>query len=421
MRIYLKYKIIISYIIIIIYLTNIILSYIFYFGLKMNIQKKLANLLKKERESLDFTLKEVSKKLGFNNYQTLSSIEAGEREVKAWELAKLAEIYGRDIDYFLNLDLPQKEVRVLWRNPETSSQKTLVERQFISICKRYQNLLNLLNEPDASNTGLKFKIDKYRLLAQDAFKYVENLASKYISILKLGYRPACLLPKILEEEMGIKIIFLPLDSNISGGSTIDNNFGMAVLVNADDAPWRRNFDLVHEFFRLITWEDFAPEEIYQDETRGKSRVEQLADVFAASLLLPEEEVRNEFETRTEDKSISFLNLVEIARDFDVSIEALLWRLVNLGLLKKENIQDELEKGTIKDIDKKHRHTDWAETEKPYLSTKFKTLAIKAFHLGKISKGRLAKYVGENYSAIPSFLKKYGYDENEDYSVAYRIA
>ena len=391
----------------------------FYFALKMNIQKKLANLLKKERESLDLTLKEVSKKLGFNNYQTLSSIEAGEREVKAWELAKLAIIYGRDIDYFLNLDLPQKEVRILWRRPETSPQKTVIERQFISICERYQNLLKLLGEPNVSKTGSKLNIDKHELLTQDAFKCVENLASKYISILKLGYRPACSLTKILEGEMGIKIIFLPLDSNISGVSTIDNDFGMAVLVNANDAPWRRNFDLAHEFFHLITWEDFAPDEIHQDEAKGISRVEQLADVFASSLLIPENEVRDEFEKKTDKDSISYLNLVDIARDFDVSIEALLWRLVNLNLLRKNDIQEELEKGTIKDIDKKHRHTHWAETDKPYLSTKYISLAIKAFHFGKISKGKLAEYVGENYSSIPSFLNKYGYDENEDYSVAYR--
>lgn len=391
----------------------------FYLEIKMNIQKKLANHLKKERESLDLTLKEVAKKLGFNNYQTLSSIEAGEREVKAWELAKLAEVYGRDTNYFLNLEPPQTDIRILWRSPETSPQKTLIGRQFISICKRYQNLLNLFNEPDASYTGLIFKIEKHRLLAQNAFKYVENLASKYIRILKLGYRPACSLPKILEEEMGIKIVFLPIDLNISGGSTIDNNFGRAVLVNANDAPWRRNFDLAHEFFHLITWDDFVPEEIYQDKDRGKSRIEQLADVFAASLLLPKEEVRDEFETRTDNKFISHLNLVEVARDFDVSIEALLWRLVNLGLLKKENIQEELVKGAIKDIDKKHRHTDWAETEKPHLSNRYISLAIRAFHLGKISKGKLAEYVGEKYSAISSFLIKHGYDENEDYSVAYR--
>lgn len=135
----------------------------------------------------------------------------------------------------------------------------------------------------------------------------------------------------------------------------------------------------------------------------------------------EEEVRNEFETKTDDKSISFLNLVEIASDFDVSIEALLWRLVNLGLLKKENILEELEKGSIKDIDKKCRHTDWEKAEKPYLSNKYISLAIKAFHLGKISKDKLAEYVGEKYSGVSSFLNKYRYDENEDYSVAYRTA
>jgi transcriptional regulator with XRE-family HTH domain len=289
----------------------------------------------RERESLDFTLKEVSEKLGFNNYQTLSSIEAGERELKAWELAKLTKIYGRDMDFFLNFESLKREVRVLWRSPETSPQKTIVERQFISICKRYQNLLKLLGEPNILKTGSKLTIDKHELLTQDAFKYVENLASKYISVLKLGYRPACSLQKVLEEEMDIKIIFMSMDSNISGGSTINKDFGMAILVNANDAPWRRNFDLAHEFFHLITWEDFVPEEIYQDETKGKSRVEQLADVFASS--------------------------------------------------------------------------------------RYISLAIKSFHLGKISKGKLAKYVDENYSAIPSFLNKYGYDENEDYSITFRIA
>ncbi|MBU4482845.1 MAG: helix-turn-helix domain-containing protein, partial [Actinobacteria bacterium] len=165
----------------------------------MNMQKKLAELLKKERESLNFTLKDVSNKVGFNNYQTLLSIEAGEREVKAWELATLASIYGRDIDYFLNFESTSSEdVRILWRSPESSPKKTFIERQFISICTRYQNLLNLLNESDSYNTGLKLTIDKHDLLTQNAFKNVENLASSYISLLKLGSRPACSLSKILE-------------------------------------------------------------------------------------------------------------------------------------------------------------------------------------------------------------------------------
>ncbi|MBU4352984.1 MAG: XRE family transcriptional regulator [Nanoarchaeota archaeon] len=389
----------------------------------MEIQNKLANLLKIERESLDFTLKDVSRKVGFNNYQTLLSIEAGEREVKAWELAKLASIYGRDIDYFLNFESTSSEdVRILWRSPESSPKKTLIERQFISICSRYQNLLNILSEAETGKNGLKLKIDKHALLSKNAIKNVEDLATDYINLLKLGARPACSLAKILEDKVGIKIIFLMMDSSISGGSTVNSNFGMSILVNANDAPWRRNFDLAHEFFHILTWNEFSPEDIYlDDKTKKKSQAEILADVFASSLLLPEENVRDEFEKRIQNKSISYLSLVEIAREFNVSIEALLWRAVNLGLLKKKNIRTELEKGNLNDVDKKYRKTDWAETDKPILSDKYIALAIKAFHLGKISKGKLAEYVGENYSAIPSFLKKYGYDENEDYSIAYRTA
>ena len=37
-----------------------------------------ASLLKKERESLGLTLKEVSNKMGFSHYQILSSIESGQ-------------------------------------------------------------------------------------------------------------------------------------------------------------------------------------------------------------------------------------------------------------------------------------------------------------------------------------------------------
>jgi transcriptional regulator with XRE-family HTH domain len=64
--------------------------------------KTVGFLLKQERESLSYTLKQVAEKMGFSNYQTLSSIESGEREIKAWEIAKLAEIYGRKIDYFIS-------------------------------------------------------------------------------------------------------------------------------------------------------------------------------------------------------------------------------------------------------------------------------------------------------------------------------
>lgn len=357
--------------------------------------------------------------MDFNHYQTLSSIEVGQRDVKAWELAKLAQIYGKNIDYFLNLGPLQEKSRIIWRSPEESTQKSLIKRQFLLICRQYQKLIELIGENESKNAGLKFKFDKHELLSSDAFKYVEDLASNYSNLLKLGSRPAYSLTKILEEKMRIKVIFLPMASDISQGCTIDHHFGMAVIINEDNAPWRRNFNLAHEFFHLLTWDLFTEEEIYQDQIKGESRVEKLADVFASSLLLPEEELRDAFERKIIDKSISYLSLVHIARDFNVPLKALLLRLANLGLFDKEKIQEYLDKKTIKDFDKIYRHSYWAETTKPHLSTRYISLTINAFLSGKITKETLAEYVEEDYSAIPSFLRKYGYDENEDYYISYR--
>jgi Zn-dependent peptidase ImmA (M78 family) len=156
-----------------------------------------------------------------------------------------------------------------------------------------------LEEADEADTVLRFVIDKHQIISVNAFQYVAKIASKYMDILNLGCRPACSLAKILEEKMGVKIICLPMEHNLSGGATIDQNFGMAILINSKDAPWRRNYDLAHEFFHLITWDYFDKDEVYQGTDSKKSRVEQLADVFAASLLLPEEEVRKDFADKSE--------------------------------------------------------------------------------------------------------------------------
>jgi XRE family transcriptional regulator, fatty acid utilization regulator len=385
----------------------------------MDYQKKLGELLRKERESLDLTLVEVSKKMNFNHYQTLSSIEAGEREVKAFELAKLAQIYGRDIDYFLNLDTSQEKSRILWKSPEESIQKGLIERQFLLICQSYQKLTELLRENKSSKSVLKFKISKHELISSKGFKYVEDLASHYSHLLNFGSRPACSLTKVLEEKVGIKVIYLPMVSDISQGCTIDTKFGMAALINENNAPWRRSFDLCCEFFHLLTWNLFTEEEIYQNQKIGESRVKKLADVFSAVLLIPEKEIRDEFERRIKNQDINYLDLVQITRDFNVPLEVLILRLNYLELLENEKILEDIKNGNLQDFDKKYRYSKWAESTKPHLSSRYISLAIEAYFSGKITKEKLADYVDESYSAIPAFLRKYGYEENEDYSLKFR--
>ncbi len=385
---------------------------------KVKAKNKIAFLLKKERESLGLTLKEVSKKMEFLHYQTLSNIESGKRDIKAWELAKLANIYSRDIDFFFKPEKKIEGYKILWRSPEENIKKEEIKRKFLNYCEKYKNLLLLLGEIEQENRKLFLNVNKNNLLTQNSFEYVSEIASKYSNLLQLGSRPSCSLVKILEEKVGIKIIHLELGSEISGGSTF-GDFGMAILINANDASWRRNYDLAHEFFHLITWDIFSPEEIYKKDKQGKSKIEQLANVFASAFLLPEYELRSEFKKRIKNDQISMISLTEIAREFDVSIEALLWRLVNLNLIEKGTVKKELEKGTIKDIDRVSRYKSW-RGEKPYLSSRYISLAIKAFQMGKISKAKLAEYIGKRFSEVPLFLQRYGYNESEDYSVEYSV-
>lgn len=383
----------------------------------MDKNRLIANLLKKERESLKYTLRDVSQNMGFSNYQTLSSIESGEREIKAWELAKLSDIYGRKIDYFLSEQTEISQPKVLWRDPAKTENKTETERKFISFCLNYRRLLGLTTE---ENIKLPYNIQPDKTeFKRGGFEYTVELAEELRRTLNLGGRPAYSLSNVLEQVLNILVLYIDLGMVCSGAST-SGDFGKAILVNSSDAPWRRNYDLAHELFHLITWDIFSDEEIYPKTEKGKSEVEQWADAFASALLLPSEEVRREFSKRLEDNKITYISLVEIAQEFKVSIEALLWRLVNLNLLKRNVVNQLINEEQLKDINKKMRVTDWAD-EKPYLSSRYITLAIKALQAGKISKLKFAEYIDKPFSEVSSFLRKYGYDENEDYSVAFAAA
>lgn len=373
-----------------------------------NFNKTLGQRLRQVRMQLGLTLREVSKQMGFNNYQTLCSIEEGLRQTKASELAKLAKIYLRDISYFLNPEqVEEAEPVVVWR---VRPNKDKIKRQsFLKYCHNYYDLEKRLDLDSKSTllqpsnlTAANFDYNKY--------SKVKDIATKYYNYMQLGARPACTLEKILEENYNVKIIYLNLGAEGSAASAV-GEFGTAILINSSEAPWRRNYNLAHELFHIITWDIFKCKDdiIISDE---KPILEKWADAFASYLLLPQDEVIKECKARVEDGKISLLDLIEVARKFVVSTEALLWRLVNLGPLDKDIVKNAIESGKIKALDKIQRLGDWAQA--PLISAKYINLAFKAYQKGLISKGKLAEYLDINISEVNSELQKYGYNVTEVY-------
>ena len=113
----------------------------------------------------------------------------------------------------------------------------------------------------------------------------------------------------------------------------------AILINRKEAEGRRHYDLAHETFHLLTWEQMPPEHREAEIPRGGKgrRIEQLADNFASALLMPERTLAPRWQARGERDIHAWLNAT--ASELLVTAVALKWRLVQLGWFTKADLLD----------------------------------------------------------------------------------
>jgi len=375
-----------------------------------NFDFKLGQKLKQAREQIGLTQEEVSQEMGFDSQVTISSIESGQRKVKANELALFAKIYHRSVERFLD-DKKKEEEKILvsWRSCSNNPDVKIKEQEFLKYCHNYYDLEIKL---DLDHRNFLNPLSRTYHSPEDFdFKKVEELAQEYFYKMQLGSRPACPLRKILEERYNIKILYYDLGDCGSAASAI-SNFGAAILINSTEPLWLRNFNLAHELFHILTWNIFEYKAVHNSNDE-KDYVERLADAFATSLLLPSAEITKEFKKKLVDNKISIIDVISIAREFEVSTEALLWRLVNLKLLKKDIVKEVLNSDDFHKIDKTERVKDHKRA--PDISEKYVGLAFKAYSKGLLTKGKLAEYLDVNIADVSMKLATHGYNLEEVYS------
>src|SRR3990172_635053 len=368
---------------------------------------KLGRSLGKLRELTGLTLNEAADKLGFPSYQTLSKKEKGEREVKASELPLFAKIYYCSLSSLLGEKVETTPAALLWRNPPEKEKKKKIERQIFYLCEQYHLLETLL--------GLKEE-EKFRFLSvsKDELRTnrgVDRLADNTIKLIGLGKRPAFSLQKVLEQEFGVKILYLPLSSVGSAASMIHDEFGAIVVINSDEAPWRRNYDFAHELFHLITWNAVSLVDL-QDSSSLRDDIERKADRFASNLLLPGDEIKEEISKRLEkQKTFTYSDIVDISREFGVSTAALLYRMANLGFIEWE-YADKIAKEVVA-RDGSIRRKEWGERP---VSERFYFLAVRCLRKGLISRGKFSEIVEVDRSAVDEFVNNFGLMETEGATV-----
>ncbi len=325
-------------------------------------------------------------------------MENGERDLKAWELSKIAQVLHVDMTtFFPKVESAVRPPVVLWRQrPENNAR---LEAAFLNLCKDYK-FVEELNS---------VQLDGFRKLPKkqidlDSFRYgdVYALAEEVRSELDLGDYPATSLIKVLEEKYGIKFFFNELDGNGSAASSV-SDYGSCILISSSEASWRQHFSIAHELFHIVTWGEALLDQVTTNQETWEKN-ERFANAFAAGLLVPAEPLHREIRSYLRDGKLNDGEIVAIARQFGVSLEALLWRMVNLRIVTKDIVEKSLEDSQLRSIDHESRASD----QKPYhLSNRFVRMAYVAYKNGEISRSRLAKMLNQTLSGLEKYLGQFG--------------
>lgn len=354
------------------------------------------------RNAVGHTLDEVSAKTGIGQ-SSLSEFENARREPRFSQLSRLAELYSRPIEFFLS-DEPLIENVMLWRDaPTVVEHKGQTEAEFRRLCEQYRDLEIILDEVRQTNLSTP------RIRDAESFDYdqAELFAKQVQKEFCLDDVPIASLKKKLEEVYYIKIFYLSFSG--SAISMVSEQFGPAILLNSDNRQWRRSYDLAHELFHILTWHVFRHEGAVETEHE-----ERLANAFASRLLMPEETIRFRIKKSLRaDGKMNFGQLDDIAREYDVSLVALIYRLATVYHFQKEETAKYIEAA------QKYLHSlEPRPSRRPDTRPeRYCSLAIRALNEGKLSLIQFAKYMGLSYKKAQEYLMDEGDFTDEEISIS----
>lgn len=162
-------------------------------------------------------------------------------------------------------------------------------------------------------------------------KYAESI------LFDLGIKEAPINPKFIAEQKGIKVQEADLGEGVSGAIVVKN--GKAKIgYNPDEVSQRQNFTIAHELGHFCLHKDktemFIDKSFYalRDErsSKGEYKLEREANAFAAALLMPRSLLLKEVEKTNFDLGDDS-SLFKLANKFDVSTQAMSFRLANLNI------------------------------------------------------------------------------------------
>ncbi len=149
--------------------------------------------------------------------------------------------------------------------------------------------------------------------------------------------------KDILEQLGILTVFRPLSDSSYGMSIKTNDGLMFMLVSSNSTIGRQHFTIGHELYHLFFDKNPQP---HICEKGVKTPSEQSADLFASNLLMPRVGLLAMLpESYVSSKKLDLASVIKMEQRFQVSRQALLYRLKRLGVIDENQLQELLQLST----------------------------------------------------------------------------
>lgn len=320
---------------------------------------------------------------------TIAAMEKGERRPRASELVKLAQLYGRPVNEFVE---PEEQRRpnfaVQFRSVRGSEEdeSNLDVRRFGEFCQWYVDLEDQLGAPLPRNFP-----ETYDVSHTPTERAAEEVASSERNRLGLGDGPIGNLWGLLETDIGLRVFAMPMaNRRIAGMFVFSEDFGGCIAVNANHPEERRRWSAVHEYAHFLT-QRFKPDITIINSYKRPPESERFADAFARFFLMPTLGLSRRFDAvrRAKNKAVTPADVLALSHLYCVSFQAITWRLEEMRLLPVGTWERLRELGFKPNEARELIHLPPHQPQLPNLPLRFVALAVQAFEEGYLTEGQLA--------------------------------
>jgi Zn-dependent peptidase ImmA (M78 family)/DNA-binding XRE family transcriptional regulator len=328
---------------------------------------------------------------------TVVAIEQGKRRLTPAELMKLAKLYGQDLNTLLRREAPATDLAVVFR---ARFERRLIEvvgesqvEQAVAQLQRYAENYLELERILASPMPKRYPAE-YSYAGIAALIAADEIAMQERDRLNLGDGPISDLRSLLENEVGLRIFYLSLPSQMAGMFGYTEELGGCIAINRKHPSDRRRMTLAHEYAHFLTSRTSPDIQVLSAYERYPES-ERFANAFASRLLLPESGVRRQIRAHLQATGTFTLgDLLRFARYYGVSFEAYGYRLEEMGILPAGTVEG-YKAGGLKV--RKAREivgiTPEGHAEVPMLPERYRLLAVLAYLKEEITEGQLAQFLG----------------------------